>query len=229
MAASGAALTFELGAPALQHSDAPQGRRLIVAQTLRVFGRVPGPPSGAAAYNRTMFESLHAMLAPAAAERLTLVINHVLGGEPQATDRLRPHASRTLALTLTGWPRLLPPPPALAWRITPAGLLDWCGAIGVDAPDLSVQIDASNPALLVARALGGKPPPVQIDGDAQLAGDVNWLLQNVRWDVAADLERLFGPVVAQQLHQLGRAIAGGMRTAIRTATEIADRLRSRQS
>lgn len=169
------------------------------------------------------------MLAPAVAERLTLVINHVLAGEPVAAERLRPHAGRCLSLTLTGWPRLLPPPPALAWRVTPAGLLDWCGMQGAEAPDLAVRLDASNPALLIARALGGEPPEVQIDGDAQLAGDVNWLLQNVRWDVAADLERLFGPVVAQQLHQLGRMIAGGMRAGFRTAAGLADRLRSRRA
>ena len=183
---------------------------------------------GGAAYNRAMLHSLHDMLAPAVAERLTLVINHVLGGEPVATERLRPHAGRTLALTLAGWPRLLPPPPALAWRVTPAGLLDWCGLHGVDAPDLAVQVD-SNPALLLARMVGGEAPAVQIDGDAQLAGDVNWLLLNLRWDVAADLERLFGPVVAQQLHQVGRTLAAGMRTAIRTAAEIAERLRSRRA
>ena len=165
---------------------------------------------GGAAYNRAMLHSLHDMLAPAVAERLTLVINHVLGGEPVATERLRPHAGRTLALTL-------------------AGLLDWCGLHGVDGPDLAVQVDASNPALLLARMVGGEAPAVQIDGDAQLAGDVNWLLLNLRWDVAADLERLFGPVVAQQLHQVGRTLAAGMRTAIRTAAEIAERLRSRRA
>lgn len=175
-----------------------------------------------------MLHRLHDMLAPAVAERLTLVINHILGGEPAATERLRAHAGRTLALTLAGWPRLLPPPPALAWRVTPAGLLDWCGEQGVDAPDLAVQLDAANPALLLARMLGGEPPQVQIDGDAQLAGDVNWLLQNVRWDVAADLERLFGPVVAHQLHQVGRTIAAGLRAAMKTAAELAERLRSRR-
>ena len=99
----------------------------------------------------------------------------------------------------------------------------------MDAPDLAVRIDASNPALLLARMLGGGVPPVQIDGDAQLAGDVNWLLLNVRWDVAADLERLFGPVLAPQLHQVGRTIAAGMRTAIRTAAGFAERLRSRRT
>ena len=123
-----------------------------------------------------------------------------------ATERLRPHAGRTLALTLAGWPALLPPPPALAWRVTPAGLLEWCGAAARRRrrPTWRCAWTPRNPALLLARMLGGEPPPVQIDGDAQLAGDVNWLLQNLRWDVAADLERLFGPVVAQQLHQVGR-------------------------
>jgi ubiquinone biosynthesis accessory factor UbiJ len=174
-----------------------------------------------------MLHSLQALLAPALAERLTLVINHVLGGEAVATKRLRAHAGRSLSMTLNDWPRLLPRPPALAWRITPAGLLEWCGMEGVATPDLAVQVDASNPALLLARALGGTPPPVQIDGDAQLAGDVNWLLQNLRWDVAADLERLFGPVVAQQVHKLGSAVAAALRSALKGAAQLGERLRSR--
>jgi ubiquinone biosynthesis accessory factor UbiJ len=175
-----------------------------------------------------MLHSLQALLAPALAERLTLVINHVLAGEAAATERLRPHAGRSVQLTLEGWPALLPKPPALAWRVTPAGLMEWCGAEGVAAPDLSLRVDASNPALAMARAIGGTAPAVQIDGDAQLAGDMNWLLQNLRWDVAADLERLFGPVVAQQLHRLGSALAGGVRAAVKAAGELAERLRPRR-
>jgi ubiquinone biosynthesis accessory factor UbiJ len=120
-----------------------------------------------------MLHSLHAMLAPALAERLTLLINHVLSSEPVAADKLRPHSGATLSLTLQGWPALLPAPPALAWRVTPAGLLDWCGAEGVAAPDLGVRLDASNPAATLSRVLGGEPPEVQIEGQAQLAGDVN--------------------------------------------------------
>jgi ubiquinone biosynthesis protein UbiJ len=174
-----------------------------------------------------MLHSLHALLAPALAERLTLLLNHVLGSEAVAMDHLRPHAGRTIGLTLAGWPALLPAPPALAWRITPAGLLEWCGPEGVANADLAARIDASNPALLVARALGGETAAVQIDGDAQLAGDVNWLLLNLRWDVAADLERLFGPRVAHQLHSLGRSAAAGLRAALQGAAELAERLRAR--
>lgn len=173
-----------------------------------------------------MLHSLQSLLAPALAERLTLVINHVLASEAAATARLRPHAGRSLALALQGWPALLPPPPVLAWRITPAGLLEWCGPDGASAPDLAVTMDAANPALLLTRALGGTPPSVQIDGDAQLAGDVNWLLQNLRWDVASDLERLFGPTVALPLVRVGSMLASALRTALQTAAGLGERMRS---
>ena len=165
------------------------------------------------------------MLAPAVLERMTLVLNHVLGGEAVATDRLRSHTGRTLALQLTGWPSLLPRPPSLAWRVTPAGLLEWCGPTPGAACDLTVNLDAGNPALLFARLFAGESPAVQIEGDAQLAGDVNWLITNLRWDVAADLERLFGPVVGPQLHRLGSALAGALRSALGGAGRLSERWR----
>jgi len=174
-----------------------------------------------------MIRSLEALLAPAVMERLTLVVNHVLAAEPAASERLLPHAGRTVELALAGWPSLLPRPPACTFRVTPAGLLEWCGPDRSAAADLALRIDASNPALLLARLLAGEMPAVAVDGDAQLAGDVNWLLQNLRWDVAADLERVFGPLVAQQLHRLGRALAGALRAAMQGVGQVRDRLRPR--
>ena len=182
-----------------------------------------------AAYNRAMLHSLNALLAPALAERLTLLINHVLSSETVATDRLRAHSGATLALVLADWPSLLPAPPLLAWRITPAGLLDWCGAASPAIPDLAVRLDAGNPALLLARALAGEAPAVQIDGNAMLAADVNWLLQNLRWDVAGDLERLFGPQLALPLHQLGRMLAAGVRGALKGAAALGEQWRARRA
>ncbi len=187
----------------------------------------------ATAYNARMLQSVLAMLAPAALERVTLALNHVLGSEPAAMDRLRPHVGRVMALQLMQWPAWLPTPPRLVWRVTPAGLLEWCGAAAPSAvqtpgetelaADLSVHMAASNPAALLAGLIMGEQPTVQIDGDAQLAADVNWLLQNLRWDMAADLERLFGPVVAQQMSQAGRALTGAMRAAWKAASPLAER------
>jgi ubiquinone biosynthesis protein UbiJ len=48
---------------------------------------------------------------------------------------------------------------------------------------------------------------------------VQWLVDNVRWDVEADLDRLFGPVVAAQLGRMGSALARGLRRLARGAVE----------
>jgi ubiquinone biosynthesis protein UbiJ len=173
-----------------------------------------------------MLHSLNAMLAPALMERLVLVINHVLGSEPAATQRLQTHAQRLIQLQLQAWPSLLPTLPTLAFRVTPAGMLEWCGGTDASAQaDLGIRIDASNPLLLMARAMAGDRPLVEIDGDAQLATDVNWLLQNLRWDVAADMDRLFGPTVAYPLHRLGSALARGLRAAMQGASGLTQRMR----
>lgn len=166
------------------------------------------------------------------AERLTLVLNHVLVSESAATARLGPHAGATLQLVLEDWPSLLPAPPQLAWSITPAGLLEWCGPEPVaSAVGLVARLDAANPALLMARTLAGEPPPLRIDGPAQLATDVNWLVQNLRWDVAADMDRVFGPVAGHQLHRLGSVVGAALRSAlslvVRGATEAGQRWRPR--
>lgn len=200
-----------------------------------------------------MFDALANLLAPPVLERLTLLLNHVLRAEPAASARLAAHSGRSFSLQLANWPPLLPAPPALAWRVTPAGLLEWCGiplgssgngggalaavdpaAAGTTGsttgattsppspsaaaePDLRISVDASNPALLLARAAAGERPSVQVEGDAAFAADIGWLIANLRWDVAGDLERLFGPVVAHQLQQVGRWLGRGLRGALDAA------------
>jgi ubiquinone biosynthesis accessory factor UbiJ len=175
-----------------------------------------------------MMHSLNAMLAPAVMERLVLVVNHVLAAEPAAIERLKPHAKQVIRLRMKGWPALLPEPPLLAFRVTPAGLLEWCGGDGgtPDTVDLQVGIDTSNPIALMALALAQQMPAVDIDGDAALAADVNWLLQNMRWDIAANLERMFGPAIAYPLQRLGSALARALRSATQAAAGAAERMRS---
>ena len=153
-----------------------------------------------------MLNTLQALAAPAVMQRLTLLINHVLASEPAATHRLKSHAGRRIALELAGWPALLPAVPGLEFLVTPAGLLEWCGAdpapIG-PAADLQVTVDASNPALALVQGLGGRRPRIEVAGDALFAADVNWLFENLRWDVQDDLARLVGQAPARELARLG--------------------------
>ena len=172
-----------------------------------------------------MLHSLQALASTAVIERAILLANHVIAGEPVAVQRLRVHAGRSLLLHLDGWPSLLPALPPLALRITPAGLLEWCGGEPTESPDLRVAVDASNPALALVRALAGDRPRIEVAGDAQFATDVNWLFDNLRWDLEDDLARLIGDAPARELSRLGRSIAAALREAVRGIGGLGSRLR----
>lgn len=161
-----------------------------------------------------MLQSLHALVVPAALQRLTLLINHVLSAEPAASQRLLPHIGKRLQVELVDWPTLLPAPPLVAFRVTPAGLLEWCDDAGASAgapAELHLSVAAANPALLLAQLAAGERPDVGIQGEAQFAADVHWLADNLSWDLEADLARFAGPGPARQLASLGKALAAGLR------------------
>lgn len=158
-----------------------------------------------------MFNAFFSSVLAGGVDKAVLVANHVVAAEAQALARLRPHAGRLVALHLDGWPQALPALPALRFLITPAGLLERC-AVAPDSPvDLVVRVDAANPAALAAGWVAGRRPRIDIDGDAQFAADLNWLIDNLRWDVEDDLARLVGPAPARQLGRAGAALHGGLR------------------
>ncbi|MCK6425028.1 MAG: hypothetical protein L6Q75_08045 [Burkholderiaceae bacterium] len=164
---------------------------------------------------------LHALLEPLGREalaRTTLLINHVLSAEPEATRRLQGQAGRSIALAWRAWPGMLPPPPQPLWCITPAGLLELdeealADVAGSTAPEatLTVTLDAGE---LAGWLLAGAPgrPPMDIRGDAALATEVSWLAENLRWDLEDDLARLIGDAPAHQLARFGRSLTEGLRS-----------------
>lgn len=151
--------------------------------------------------------SLAPLLLPALQDRLVLLINHVLSREPIAAQRLKPLAGRGLVVHLARWPSLLPAMPDLVLGVTPAGLFE-----RLDAPveGLRVEVDASNPAQLALGAVTGQPPAVSVQGDAAFAGELHWLMDNLRWDIEDDLAGIVGPLAARQLGQFGRALRGSL-------------------
>jgi ubiquinone biosynthesis protein UbiJ len=174
-----------------------------------------------------MFEALQTLAATAVMERATLLANHVLAAEPVAQQRLRDHAGRCIQLQFEHWPTLLPALPPTAFRITPAGLVEWCGNDVPAEPELRVAIDASNPALMFARSLVGERPRIEVAGDAAFATDVNWLFDNLRWDVQDDLARIVGDAPAREITRLGRAVAAAVREAAHALDGLAARARGR--
>ena len=78
-------------------------------------------------------------------------------------------------------------------------------------PDLVLTVAGESPLALIQSALSGVRPAVSIEGDVQLAAEIAWLAENLRWDAEEDLSRLIGDAPAFALANAGRKLTGGLR------------------
>ena len=132
--------------------------------------------------------------------RIVLSLNHVLQQEPEAMERLKRQTGKAAQIEFAPW--------SLCVQTTPAGLLELAAPERVADLTLTVQDDM---AALTAKLAKGEKPLTQIAGDVQLAADINWLIDHVRWDFEEDLAKLVGDATAHNIGQGLRAAAGGLR------------------
>jgi ubiquinone biosynthesis protein UbiJ len=133
--------------------------------------------------------------------RIVLLLNHVLMQEKEALTRLARQKGRVV---LFHWREF-----QFKLQLTPAGLLDLAAA-GTPS-DLTLSVTEISPLALVQAALAGDKPAVRIEGDVQLAAEVNWLVDHMRWDIEEDLARIIGDVPAHSLGQAARRAVEAMR------------------
>lgn len=133
--------------------------------------------------------------------RIVLLLNHVLMQEPEAMARL---ARQKGQVVLFCWREF-----RFKLLTTPAGLLDLAAS---DAKsDLTLLVTEASPLALMQSALRGDRPAVRIEGDVQLAAEVNWLVDHVRWDIEDDLALILGDAPAHGLSQLVRRTLDALR------------------
>ncbi|MFV0681556.1 SCP2 sterol-binding domain-containing protein [Ottowia sp.] len=135
-----------------------------------------------------------------AQHRLVLVLNHVLMQEPEAQARLARQKGQVVRLQWRDFQMQL--------AATPAGL---CELAPQATPDLLLTVAEASPLGLARQAMLGDKPEVRIEGDVQLAADINWLVDHVRWDAEEDLARLIGDAPAHALAQTLQRAAQGLR------------------
>ena len=133
--------------------------------------------------------------------RLVLLLNHVLMQEPEAMARLARQKGRIAHVRWRAF--------SIRLAATPAGLLELAPA--ASAADLALSLTQASPVALVQSLLEGGKPAVHIEGDVQLAAEINWLADHVRWDVEEDLARLLGDGQAHMLVQGVRRLAQGLK------------------
>lgn len=146
-----------------------------------------------------------------AQNRIVLALNHVLMQEPQAAERLKRHLGKTVRAEWGAF--------SLDLRPTAAGLLELAPPGGT--PDLRASVAVEPPLDMARRVLGGQRPAIDIQGEVQLASDVAWLVDNLRWDVEEDLSRVFGDAVAHTLVQQTQAMAQAVRAFVARWTPMA--------
>ena len=135
--------------------------------------------------------------------RLVLFLNHVLMSEPEAMQRLARQKGQRIELV---WQKM-----QLQLLATPAGLFEQGRFEGFD---LRLTVTDESPLDVLAALARGDKPKVRIEGDVQLAAEVNWLIDNVRWDAEEDLARLVGDAPAHTLAQLGRQALAAVRSFV---------------
>ena len=129
--------------------------------------------------------------------RVVLFLNHVLMAEPAAQDRLRRQKGKAVRVQWGAFNLTLVP--------TAAGLLERPKDGG--APELTVTLTQHSPVALMQSMIAGDKPGVDIQGDVQLAAEVAWLVDNVRWDVEEDLSRIVGDAAAHTLVRVAKSAA----------------------
>ena len=130
-------------------------------------------------------------------------LNHLLNAEAWARDKLKPYAGQCVEFRS-------PPLPALRLDILDSGLVR--GAAQDAVPSLVVTIGPSAlPASL--RGEDALMREIGIEGNADLAGTVQYLFRHLRWDLAEDLSKVFGDVFAQRLVTEGGRFAAWNREA----------------
>ncbi|TXH88515.1 MAG: hypothetical protein E6Q78_10695 [Rhodoferax sp.] len=129
--------------------------------------------------------------------RVVLLLNHVLMQEPAATERL---ARQKGQVVLVCWRNF-----TFKVAVTPAGLLDL--ADGAAVAHLTLTLTQDSPFEVAQSLMQGDKPAIRIEGDVQLAAEINWLVDHLRWDLEEDLARMVGDAPAHTLVQTARAMA----------------------
>jgi ubiquinone biosynthesis accessory factor UbiJ len=135
--------------------------------------------------------------------RLVLFLNHVLMSEPEAMARLARQKGQRIELV---WDRV-----QLQLIPTPAGLFERGRFEGFD---LRLTVTEDSPVSIASALARGDKPKVRIEGDVQLAAEVNWLIDHVRWDAEEDLARLIGDAPAHTLAQAARQAMTALRSFV---------------
>ena len=135
-------------------------------------------------------------------------INHLLGQAAWAREKLVLFAGHAAQIKL---------PPFEA-----AFLIGHDGFIAAPAPDAELEVSISLPATTPLLALQGKDAVMRaarIEGSAEFAETLGFVIRNLHWDAEEDLSRIFGDIAAHRIVAGTREFAGWQQQAAQNFAE----------
>ncbi|WP_310452717.1 hypothetical protein [Sulfuritalea sp.] len=133
---------------------------------------------------------------------LQAAINHLLGQAAWAREKLAPFAGHAAQIKL---------PPFEA-----AFLIGADGSISAPAADAVLEVSIALPATTPLLALQGKDAVMRaarIEGSAEFAAALGFVIRNLRWDAEEDLSNLVGDIAAHRIVGGTREFAAWQRQA----------------
>lgn len=136
-------------------------------------------------------------------------LNHLLAGADWARARLAPFAGRTL--------RLAAAPLDLALVVDDEGYVATSGATDFD---VTIKLPAATP-LRVLEGPEAALRDARIEGSADFANTLGFVLRNLRWDYEEDLSKVVGDIAA---HRISTRLGGLFRWQQQAARNLAENL-----
>ena len=139
---------------------------------------------------------------------LLAAINHLLGQSAWAREKLVAFAGHAAQIKM---------PPFEA-----AFLIGSDGCILPPPPDAELEVSISLPALTPLLALQGKDAVMRaarIEGSAEFAETLGFVMRNLKWDAEEDLSRVLGDIAAHRIVGGAREFAAWQKQAAQNAAE----------
>lgn len=135
---------------------------------------------------------------------LLAAVNHLLGQAAWARQKLAPFAGHAARIKM---------PPFEA-----AFLIGADGCISAPAEEAELEVSISLPAATPLLALQGKDVVMRaarIEGSAEFAEALGFVIRNLRWDAEEDVSRLVGDIAAHRIVKGGKEFAAWQQQAAR--------------
>lgn len=139
---------------------------------------------------------------------LMVAVNHLLGQASWAREKLAPFAGHAAQIQM---------PPFEA-----AFLINEDGYISMPEAEAALEVSISLPATTPLLALQGKDAVMRaarIEGSAEFAEALGFVIRNLRWDAEEDLSKLVGDIAAHRMVKGTRDFAAWQQQAAQNLAE----------